>query len=469
MRGNIQSFCFQQSSVLFICLLWSGVTLAATTASAQRIDTQETAVGPAMRSGAAPVVRSDAVVDQSLSPGTLSPTRSTVSVQSATAQEVSLRPESEAIIAEGMEAGEGRFDRLPIRGTVFLREGYDTNPQLLNSNPVASWFTSFGGSMSYDMSTPRTQINFDLVGSTDIYYDSPGDTVIGDVAGRVTLEHKVSPRLTLDGSVYFTYSQDPDYQIPGSISQNVGEYFYSASSFSANYQWSEKVSTTTEYALNTLTYQNAAAAFANDRLEHFFIQGVNYLLQPTTTLNMQFRYNYQQYLNLDRDSMSYFLLSGLTHNFSPRFTGNFLTGVEFREYDNPLGGSSTRPYFESNLSYDYGAFSQISWNNRYSLEAPDQVNQRSRTVYTTGLNVRHGITARLMATAGVGFSYNWNDDNVGQANFEEQNLDLDLGLSYAINRLWSMNLGYTYSQYFSPTPTREYDRNQVFLGAAFNY
>lgn len=443
---------------------------------------------PPMRTDFLPSVRSDAIVDQEirtttagegvlrthvtpLSRPTLRSSRAenAPSSTSQNTESVGLRPESSAIVAEGEAAGSGFFERLPFRGSVSLKQGYDDNPQSRQVDKFGSWFTGLGGTLSYVFDDPRTQVGLDLTGNINYYYNRPGEDFIGDIAGRIFGSHKMTPRLTLNASSRFTYQQDPSQDIPGISSQNIGNYYYSSNSFSAQYQWSERFSTVTGYDLNALVYENKASADANNRLEHFFNQSFRYLYKPNTTLVADYRYNYQMYLNINRDSMSNIFLLGVDHSFSPRFSASVRGGVEHREYLDARGGSSVSPYVEQSLNYEYAAFSRIFWRNRYSLEAPDSLNQQSREVYRTGLDVRHGLTARLTLTASVGFEYIWNDDNIGVAPFDEQSINLSTGISYAINRAWSANINYTYDQFFSEIKVREYERNRFNIGVSYNY
>lgn len=350
----------------------------------------------------------------------------------------------------------------PFRASVSLRGGYDDNVLTSHTDKQKSWFTNVYAQVNADFSNPRTTLTIGISGGSTYYWDLDGDP--WDYSATLSLEviHRASSRLTLSAKVYATYQVEPDFSLLIGNERSNGQYFYGNSLFTARYQWSPRFSTVSSYSLVGVFYENSDAANINDRFEHYFSTEFRYLIHPTTTLVGEYRFAYFDYTdNNSRDGHSHYFLVGVDQTFSPRFNFSIRAGVEVRDTD--ADGTRTEPYAEGTLTYLYGRFSSVSWVNRLGLEQSDLGSATHRLSYRTGIQVRHGFTAKLSLYL-AGF-YHYNDYDT----FEENVFDLSTGLTFAVNRNFSVDVGYSYTVLDSDVSLREYDRNRFHVGGTFAF
>jgi hypothetical protein len=280
-------------------------------------------------------------------------------------------------------------------------------------------------------------------------------------------------------ATYMTYQNQPDFANNAGLNRRSGSYFYGTNKFSAAYRWKPRFSTVTSYTLGMIYYPDSATGDFENRIENTFGNEFRFLLWPTTTLVAEYRLAIFNYLtNSARDSTSHFLLGGLDHNFSPRFSITTRAGVELRSYTT-INDARTDPYFEGTLSYALGPHFTLSWNNRYSIEEPDVIGSVARTTFRTGLTGSYKLTARIVASVNAFYQHDNNDSVVTflpgfpfpmvQPAFVEDSLSVSLSLRYAINHTWGAELGYDFTDVWSDQSFREYYRNRFYGGVNFTF
>jgi hypothetical protein len=169
--------------------------------------------------------------------------------------------------------------------------------------------------------------------------------------------------------------------------------------------------------------------------------------------------------------MTHFVLGGVDHSFSPRLNSSLRAGMEFRDYE--ATGQKTEPYGEATLTYAAGKRSSLNWTNRYSIEEPDVPGAPSRTTYRTGLQAKHQVIPRIIAT--LAFYYQ-HDTNQGVTNasttapaFSEDSFDLALSVRYAITHYLGVEVGYNRTDILSDIPLRGYTRDRLHGGLNFAF
>ncbi len=364
-------------------------------------------------------------------------------------------------------SGTGNFARAPFRVSISVREGYDDNVYTSSQNPVGSFFTSGSVVFDYKFGSARTNIDLQAFGGATYYYFRPfGQEYDVNSGLTVTISHQATPRLGLAGSAYLTYQSEPDFANGVGVNRRTGNYFYTNDKFSTSYQWAPRFSTVTSYTLGVLQYEDSAIGSYEDRFEHTFGNEFRFLWLPTTTLVGEYRFQIIDFDTAPRDSTTHFVLGGLDHSFSPRFNFSLRGGVEFREFD--TFGEETSPYGEATLKYALGERSSISWTNRYGLDEPDVPGGSSRTTFRTGLSGSYAISPRFGTTLAVYYQHDENDSNSTPTffvpAFNEDSLDISLGLRFELNRFFALIAGYSHTEVFSDITLREYARNRYFLG-----
>jgi hypothetical protein len=364
------------------------------------------------------------------------------------------------------DAGVGTFSAAPFLISLSVRGGYDDNVNTSSLTRNESWFTNAGASVTYTFGDLRTRFDLAAGGGVTYYFDRIGDDYDTNLYVGFSLTHKATPRLTLGTTVYATYQSQPDFSLFLGLNRRSGNYFYSRDKFTVTYLWTPRFSTATSYTLGVIRYDDSSVAVFEDRFENTVGNEFRFLLYPTTTVVAEYRFQFVTFDNIARDSMSHFVLAGFDQRFSPRLDSSLRGGVEFRSYED--NGDATSPYFEGTVNYALGKNSTVAWTARYAIEASDVLINQSRTTFRMGLRAKHNFTARISGTLGAYFQNDAYDAintpmAVG-AGFDENSIDVAVGLRYAINRYFAIEAGYNHTEVLSDIVFRDYSRNRIFAG-----
>ena len=397
-------------------------------------------------------------------------------------EEVATTTSSESKPVPSEDLGTGSFSKFPFHVSFSLNGGYDDNVTTSNFQKQGSPFTNANLGISYEFGSPRTKMSLGVgVGGT-YYWDNIQSSGTNNydinTSLKFSLTHKASPRLTFSTDDYITYQTEPDFAYAQGANYRSGNYFYTSDKGTVAYLWTPRFSTATSYTLGALHYDDYNLGFYQDRWNNTFGNEFRFLVQPTTSLVAEYRFELvtYQYLN-NRDSMSQFVLGGFDHIFNSRLSASFRGGVQFVEYDNTgsvIGNSNqTSPYFESTVSYNVAKETAISWTTRYSIEQSDTLVNPSRETYRTGLTATHTITSRITGTLGAYYEHDdYQSANVpGPFNtaFTQDSLDLALSLRYSITRHLGVQAGYNYTQVWADQSFRDYSRNRYWGGLNFAF
>jgi hypothetical protein len=365
------------------------------------------------------------------------------------------------------QLGTGNFARSPFHVSVAVREGYDDNVYTTKINPVGSFYTNGNVVLDYKFGNARTQISLEAFGGLTYYYNRPFGQEYDISSGfSLSASHQATPRLGFGAVIYLAYQSEPDFNTGFGINRRSGNFFYTSDKFSTSYLWAPRFSTVTSYTLGVVNYEDSSIGLYEDRFEHTFGNEFRFLLLPTTTLVGEYRYQIIDYESAPRDSTTHFVLAGLDHTFNPRFNVSLRGGAEFREFED--FAERTSPYGEATVNYALGQRTSISWSNRYGLDEPDVPGAASRTTFRTGLRANYAISPRLSSTLAVFYQH---DENEGLSTpttfvpaFNEDSLDLSLGIRYEINHTFAALAGYEHTEVLSDITLREYARNRYYLG-----
>ncbi|MEO7723748.1 MAG: outer membrane beta-barrel protein [Chthoniobacterales bacterium] len=368
--------------------------------------------------------------------------------------------------------GTGNFSRSPFRISVSVREGYDDNIYTTKFDTVDSFYTNGDVVLDYKFGDARTQVAFEAFGGLTYYYDHPFGREYDINSGvSLSVRHQATPRLGLGATIYLAYQSEPDFNTGFGLNRRAGNYFYTSDKFFASYQWAPRFSTLTSYTLGALNYEDNSVGFFEDRVEHTFGNEFRFLVLPTTTAVAEYRFLITDYETAPRDSTTQFVLAGLDHSFNPRFNVSLRGGAQFREFDN--FGDETSPYAEATLNYALTEKSSVSWNNRYGLDEPDIPGAASRTTFRTGLRANYAFTPRFSSTFSFYYQHDENDGlttpDFFVPSFNEDSLDLSLGLRYEINSTFAVLAGYRHTEALSDVILREYARNRYYLGLSATF
>jgi len=372
----------------------------------------------------------------------------------------------------GSESGDaGVFDRGRFRYSVSVREGFDDNLFTTRTNKDSSFYTNVAAGIAYDFGSPRLRLTANLGGGVTYYYTRPGDKV--DYTGVIDLSatYLATERLSFEVSTATGYFSQPDLFIAGTSARRDGDYFYTNTSINGTYAWTERFSTTTGYNFTTYIYTEQALNDSQGRIDQTVSQSFNYLLWPKTTLVAEYRINPVTYFEADQDNLGQFFLLGFDHIFNPRSTWTLRAGAEQRFLNNATDGRSDYigPFVSSSFIYQFGPASDATLLARYGTEGSGLNGVTIRETFRLGLTLRHAFTARITGQLGFAYLHNRYDQPNVIPDFDENIFEASVGLSYQVNRVWSLNAGYNFTSVLSQEEVREYNRNIAFIGTTFDF
>jgi hypothetical protein len=377
--------------------------------------------------------------------------------------------------SEGTDLGLGIFSHKPFRFSLYVSQGYDTNPNTLppDLNPQGSMYTGFGGGVNYSFGSPRLQLGASLGGGATYYYNRPGDDVDFNGSFALSANYRASPRLAVSLVTSTAYLSQPDVAIVGGPNRQSGNYLYSNTTLSAIYQWSEIISTVTSYNFSALYYLENELNQNQGNISQTLAQSINWLWKPKTTLVAEYRINTITYYDgADLNQVGNYFLVGFDQIFNPRFFWNVRVGAQMNFNNNPVDGESIYlgPFMESTFRYQLGPASSLAWNMRYGTEQSGLFDVSQRQTFRTGLTLNHVITKRLAANLGLNYQNNYYKQGGVIDTYNENIISIGLGLSFKINRFASLTGGYAYTVDLAPASTgRNYNRSIAFLGANFSF
>src|SRR5206468_1424634 len=234
----------------------------------------------------------------------------------------------------------------------------------------------------------------------------------------------------------------PDVSTNLGSNQQLGSFIHSSDTVSLAYAWAPRFSTVSSYTFGLLKYDSSAGSLQN-RMEHTFGEQFRYLLWPATTGAAEYRYGIIDYESAPLNSTTHFLLAGLDHSFTPRLNASFRAGVELRSSES--SGFQPGPYFESTLTYILRHNGSIIWTNSYSIEESGTPGGSSSPAFRTGLTLNYGFTGRLSASLPLFYVHGGNQSG-GSSSSSEDTIDIGPSLNYSINRHFSANVGYHYTE-----------------------
>jgi hypothetical protein len=371
-----------------------------------------------------------------------------------------------AVEVQGDGGGDRRWS---LQGGVY--EGYNSNVDTTNSDPIGSWYTELAAGAQYRGGNSRTTVEAEIGAGLSFYYDAPdGSSFYPNIDAGLEVEHSATSRLDLRLSSTTAYLSQPSYNIPGA-SVNQGDYWVSSTTVEATFQWKPKVSLVTAWQVDAYLYADGYTQDSLGRIEQTGSQQVLFLWKPTTALVGEYRINPRTFLyNPEMDNIGQFFLLGADHTFTPKMEGYFRAGVEQRWLNEPDGGQGTYlgPYgeigFTGNLSK-----TKLDFFGRYGTQSSGIIGVGESDTLMFGMAAERKITSRVSFSAFVNYQNNqFNQQNTGP-NFSDNVLDAGCGLSYRLSRRVALQGGYRYSTLLSDESYREYNRTILFLGTEVNF
>jgi opacity protein-like surface antigen len=371
----------------------------------------------------------------------------------------------------GVQKYSGNYEEdLPLTWSVGSRFGYDSldyrvgSPSLLD---YESYYVQGGVGATYADADPTTPWNVMLDLGVIHYLDEVPrfDDTFYNARVAFNILHRMSERLTVTDNFYLAYEAQPNFATGASTAVFNGQYLYGFNNFNVSYAWSERFSTTTSHTIDILSYDDEFTSLAEDRISNLVAQQFSFAMTRRTSLVAEYRYRNTNYrYRSDVDSQSHFLLAGVDHAWSERFSGSFRAGAEFFRSDRTR---NTAPYAEIALNYQVARQTSAQWFGSLGFDGAELGAFDSRYALRTGLNVDHRINKRLGVNGGLAYSYS--EFEGPGTEVSEHALSLSAGLSYYILENVALDARYSYSVLRSSDALREFDRNNVSLGVTASF
>jgi hypothetical protein len=141
----------------------------------------------------------------------------------------------------------------------------------------------------------------------------------------------------------------------------------------------------------------------------------------------------------------YFQLEGLAYRFTPI-----------------LHKRATNPYVEASFSHSVAKQTYVRWYGRYGFEDADVGNSTERTSIRTGVSLQQRFTNRIAGN--IGANYIHDEFDGGSRPFDDDIVEVSLGLDFNVYRNLVLNTGYSFTTTSSGVAEREYDRHILSLG-----
>lgn len=368
---------------------------------------------------------------------------------------------------------------IPLSLSLSVHGGYDDNFRTSQTGQ-GSWFTNEGATLTYDSPGKATHLGLRAGADLTYYPDQTGRTDNINAYIDASFLHSVSQRLKLDAAVYATYRTEPDFGSNVGLDTRQSNYFHTLDSVSATYDWSQRFSTVTSDKFQLIRYDGSSAlSMSVNRFQDTIGQALRYdLLHKGNTVVAEYRFEIVDYETSPRDSLTHFALVGFDQTFTPDLKLIMRGGATFRSYTD--GPDQTNPYFEGSLTYAGAHHSSLSLRGSYGIEEPSSTAVLSRTTFRTGLEFKYGLTGRIIASANAFYHHDENKGTVPGASsgmpmampvsgFSEDSFDGSIDLRYVLNRRFSFDLGFEYSEINSEESARNYSRYRCFAGLTFTY
>ena len=378
----------------------------------------------------------------------------------------------------------------PFSVAASLRGFYDDNYNTAPNGPAKR--DSFGFAVNpqvgYNFTGPTTYLGLSYDYVLKYFEDRPRSKADHSHLANLKLKHDISDQYKLDVSDTFVVGQEPELfagsdmfstvnRIPGNNVGNRG-----AASFTAGL--SDRFSTMLSYSNRFYDYAPLDYSALLDRMEHLGGIGLNFELQPTTILSLNYQYGVTEFAGNKilpsgvpsnwRDNTSHYVFLGIDQTFAPDLRGSLRVGAQATQYDKYSNRDVISPYADANLTYAFNPGSSFQVGVKHTRTATDSdsiaaaaeptLDKEATLVYAQLTHKVGKLTGSLLA------QYQKGEFNGGALDGQSEDFFLaGANLSYEINQFLSADIGYNFDRLDSDLLNRDYSRNRVYIGIRASY
>jgi hypothetical protein len=364
--------------------------------------------------------------------------------------------------------------------TASLREIYDDNVNTAQYNAKSSLETEFSPSVLVDFPTPEG--DFSARYTLNITYYSTGPDAVSN-SGQTSSEvkythdflaqytHAFSDRFNLALADEFRSFTEPSIDQSTGTSYQNGPYITNVFNGTLSSQWTPLLGTSTTYS-NTITrYDDSSVAMFQNSVENIGSQTFSFAFFPKVSLSFGGIVDDISYDDVARGYTNYTGFVGAQWQALPSLSITGRGGASYTEYD--VNFTQISPYAALSVNWGLGAHSSLSFSYAHEVTPAEQGFSSGQTSDRFSGGFNYNITSSLSASLQGIFTYGvvgQQAQNSGQASYNQNNYEIDPGLTYHYNNYLDFNAGFVFSGVTGDSNVvSTYERNQAFLGVRGTY
>lgn len=345
---------------------------------------------------------------------------------------------------------------------------YDDNIYASDNNTKSDFITELASSIAVNSNWSRHALNFNAGVAKSFYNSHSGENRLDwnvGMDGRldVTRDTQINGAL----SYQKLHEDRGDPNSPGASSEPVPYKLFNASA--GIDQRFNRMTAGLSASLDDYNYDNVVSTTGvpinqdfRDRKEYTENLKLGYDVSPDTNVYVQGSLNQRKYnqhppvVALNRDSKGYAAVVGSDFRLSNLAQGGIYIGYQKQRYDDPTLPDISGLSYGANVDWYVTPLTTVTFNadstiNETVTAASGYLSQ------SVGARIDHELLRNLLLNAKVGYQ---NDDYTG-LNRTDDIVSAGLGAQYLLNRNFSVDVGYDYTNRNSSVFGNDYSRNVV--------
>lgn len=348
---------------------------------------------------------------------------------------------------------------------------YDTNLFGAAAKNVESTVFQAVPKIAYNASvTDQTFLSLGYQLTLEHFGDRPGDQTLDSHEALVRVAHAFSQTATIDVLDVFQATRNPESLLNGLPVNTDQSNHRNELNATISVAPTAKTGITAKARTTLLDYRDAALGRSLDRTENLFGVSGSYAVLPEVKAVIEARHQdvFYRKTGESKNKASEYLMSGVDYAFAKKVTASARAGAEWRRRD--AEQSTTAPYAELSLKYEYRKASYLSGGVVFTLEETSDVARFNDTkVNRAFVNMQHHVTALVVASGSLIVESSELQGRRGQLDLQESTVRAGGALSYLPTKNWTVSASYDLDRVRSDERTREMVRHRVGLTAGYAF
>ncbi|MCX6950700.1 MAG: hypothetical protein NTV51_00705 [Verrucomicrobia bacterium] len=354
-----------------------------------------------------------------------------------------------------------------------LRSGlsYDTNVFGAASRNVESSVFTFAPKAAYNASvSSQTFFSTSYQATLEHFDNRPGEKTLDSHELTARGAHAFSQTTTLDVLEVFQVLRNPESLLNGlplNTDQSNNRNELNATFVTAP---TAKTGLVVKARSVNYDYRDATLGRSLDRIENLYGLSGTFAVLPEVKAVGEVRHQdvFYRKVGESKNKSSDYLMGGVDYAFAKKLTASGRVGAEWRHRD--AERSSTSPYAELSLKYDYTETSFLSAGFMRTLEeSSDTARFTDTEVNRVFASVQHQVTALIVASGSVTYESSVLQGRRGQFDIDEDTTRAGVAVSYLPKKNWTVSASYDVDDVRSGERSRTMVRHRVGLSASYSF